>query len=165
AVRHAERESPSPKLLEEALLRVAAAVVGPAGRPPEPPAPAERLLVEKVKELFVSDPGARYTLESIALHVGCSRFHLAHVFRRVTGRPPHAYLTQVRLRQALPRVLEARSDLAALALESGFSHHSHFTASFRRTFGLPPARLRRSMGSVTRGTLRRVLEDAGRNGC
>jgi AraC-like DNA-binding protein len=168
AVRHAEREAPCSELLEKALLRVVEAVVGPfspwARHQKRHPTPAEHHLVERVKELVVADPAARHTLDSMAQHVGCSRFHFAHVFRRVTGRTPHAYVTHLRLRQALPPVLEARSDLAALALESGFSSHSHFTASFRRTFGVPPSRLRRMAGSVTRATLRRVLEDAGRNG-
>jgi AraC-like DNA-binding protein len=31
-------------------------------------------------------------------------------------------------------------DLTALALDLGFSSHSHFSAVFRRTFGLTPSR-------------------------
>ena len=39
--------------------------------------------------------------------------------------------------------LPRRDDLTALALDLGFSSHSHFTAAFRRAFGRPPAEFRR----------------------
>jgi AraC-like DNA-binding protein len=118
--------------------------------------------VEKVKELVAADPGARHTLDSIALHVGCSPYHLSRVFRRASGRTLHAYLTHLRLREWLPRALEPGSDLAAVAFESGFSSHSHFTATFRQTFGLTPSGLRRVAGSEAEARLRRFVEDSRR---
>jgi AraC-like DNA-binding protein len=166
AVWYAESESAVPALLEEALLRLVEMVVGrhaPGGRRlAERPTTAERRMVESAKELLVAEPGERHTLESIALHVGCSPYHLSRVFRRATGRTPHAYLTHLRLRESLPRVLEPGSDLAAVAFESGFSSHSHFTATFRQTFGVTPSRLRRAAGSVTPAMLRRLLADSRR---
>ena len=166
AVWYAESGSASPKLLEEALLRVVEMVAGSSApgpeRMPERWTPAERRLVERVKELLVEEPGGRHTLETIALHVGCSQYHLARVFRRATGRTLHHYLVQLRLRQALPRVLEPGSDLATVAFESGFSSHSHFTATFRRIFGVTPSKLRDASGSVSHATLRRLLADSRR---
>jgi AraC family transcriptional regulator len=35
-------------------------------------------------------------------------------------------------------------ELTAVAFDLGFSSHSHFTASFRRTFGAAPSALRKS---------------------
>ena len=166
AVWYAESESAVPALLEEAILRLVEMVVGrqaPGGkRLAKRPTAVERRMVEKAKELLVADPGERHTLDSIALHVGCSPYHLSRVFRRATGRTPHAYLTHLRLRESLPRVLEPGSDLAAVAFETGFSSHSHFTATFRQTFGITPSRLRLAAGSVTPAMLRRLLADSRR---
>jgi len=46
------------------------------------------------------------------------------------------------LRAALERLPENDRDLSMLALELGFSSHSHFTASFTREFGVPPSALK-----------------------
>jgi hypothetical protein len=50
---------------------------------------------------------------------------LTTAFRRTEGVPLHRYLTQLRLAQALVELPHA-SDLTALALDLGFSSHSHF---------------------------------------
>jgi AraC-like DNA-binding protein len=51
----------------------------------------------------------------------------------------HAYRTELRLRHALERLLERREHITQIALDLGFSSHSHFTAAFRRAFGLTPS--------------------------
>jgi AraC-like DNA-binding protein len=64
------------------------------------------------------------------------------VFERVTGATIHRYLTRLRLRVALARIADGESNLTALALDLGFSSHSHLTSTFAREFGAPPSRLR-----------------------
>ena len=63
----------------------------------------------------------------------------------------------VRLRASLDRVA-AGEDLSALAFDLGFSSHSHFSASFRRAFGVTPSRVR----GLARARLAALLPDAGR---
>jgi AraC-like DNA-binding protein len=55
--------------------------------------------------------------------------------------PPHQWLTQLRLERALPRVIKGQP-LSEIALSLGFYDQAHFSRLFRRTYGLPPARLR-----------------------
>lgn len=81
------------------------------------------------------------SLDQLARAVHCSPYHLARVFRRETGRTIHAYLVQLRLREALERIDRA-TDLTQLALSLGFASHSHFTDAFRRSFGVAPSSLR-----------------------
>jgi AraC-like DNA-binding protein len=78
----------------------------------------------------------------MARAVHASPFHLARIFQQRTGVPVHRYLTQLRLRAALERLADGADDLTALALELGFSSHSHFTDSFRREFGCAPSTVR-----------------------
>jgi AraC-like DNA-binding protein len=75
--------------------------------------------------------------------VGASPAYLTDVFRRIEGVPLHRYLTQLRLARALVELPHA-SDLTTLAIDLGFSSHSHFTAVFRRAFGCTPSRFRDS---------------------
>jgi len=82
------------------------------------------------------------TLGAVARAVGLSRFRLCHLFRRVCGTTLHAQREQLRLRAALDALAQGCGDLTRLALELGYSSHSHFTANFRRAFGRTPSQAR-----------------------
>ena len=98
---------------------------------------------EAVKTYLASRLSERITLDGVARAVHASPFHLARVFQQRTGLPIHRYLTRLRLRASLERLADGASDLTALALELGFSSHSHFTDAFRREFGRRPSDVRR----------------------
>jgi len=112
--------------------------------------------VEAAKTYLAGRMSERVTLDDVARTVGASPFHLARLFRRRTGAPVHRYLMCLRLRASLERLVEGANDLTALALELGFSSHSHFTDSFRREFGRAPSDLRR-------GASRRGLREMSKN--
>lgn len=99
-------------------------------------------IVARAKSVLASRLGTPLTLPAVASAVGTSMFHLCRVFRRYTGRTLHGYRTQLRVRAALERLQGGDTDLTQLALAFGFSSHSHFTATFRRAFGLTPSAAR-----------------------
>ena len=101
---------------------------------------AER--AEAARTYLAARLGERVTLDEVARAVHVSPFHLARVFHRRTGVPVHRYLTRLRLRAALDRLIGGADDLTALALDLGFSSHSHFTDAFRSEFGRPPSVVR-----------------------
>ena len=86
----------------------------------------------------------RLSLDDFAAAVHCSPFHLARLFRRVTGLTLHGYVDRLRLRTALERLADNEKDLTTLAFDLGFGSHSHFSTAFRRAFGLSPSEFRRS---------------------
>ena len=92
------------------------------------------------------------TLDDIARSVHCSAFHLGRIFRRQTGLSIHQYRHRLRLYAALDRIHAGADDLTGLALDLGFSSHSHFTDAFCRAFGLPPSVCRQQ----PRGSLREM---------
>ncbi len=100
-------------------------------------------LADSVKRWVAPRVAQRLTLTLIAKAVDCSVFHLCRSFRRATGLTLHAYRDEVRLRLALERFEEGDRDLSRLALDLGYSSHSHFTAAFRRAFGTPPSAARK----------------------
>ncbi len=81
------------------------------------------------------------TLDELAAFCDLSPWQVLRRFRNHCGLPPHQWLTQLRLERALPRVL-AGQPLSEVALNLGFYDQAHFSRLFRRTYGLPPARLR-----------------------
>lgn len=85
------------------------------------------------------------SLSEIAREVETSVFHLARIFKARTGFSLHAYRNQLRLRAALERLPDRAVDLINIALDLGFSSHSHFTETFRRHFGQTPSVIRDSL--------------------
>jgi AraC family transcriptional regulator len=88
-------------------------------------------------------------LSDVATAVHSSVFHLCRTFRRQTGMTLHAYREQLRLRASM-EAIERTTDLTGVALDHGYSSHSHYTARFRRTFGVAPSALRRAIANSAR---------------
>ena len=87
------------------------------------------------------------TLDDVAAAVHASPFNFARIFQEQTGLPIHRYLTLLRLRAALERIANPHTDLTEIALDLGFSSHSHFTDVFQREFGAAPSAIRQKSTS------------------
>jgi AraC-like DNA-binding protein len=144
-------ERPDPLLAQEnahrVLRRCVAASFRKGGGSPDPAARpatarAHAALVEEAKVAVTAGFSSRLTLDDVARLIHASPYHLARVFRSHTGYGLHGYVQQLRLRAALERLRDGDQDLAHMALELGFSSHSHLSATFRRTFGITPSRAR-----------------------
>lgn len=120
-----------------ALLR--AALAAPSSR--REPRPGTARLIARAKEYLHGRYAGRIQLTDVARYAGASPAYLTTAFRRAEGVPLHRYLTQLRLAHALVELPHA-SDLTALALDLGFSSHSHFAAVFRRGFACTPSAFR-----------------------
>ena len=94
------------------------------------------------------------SLRTIARLLETSEYHLCRVFRRVTGRTLHRYRHDLRVRTSLERVVESRSTLTDVAIELGFSSHSHFTQAFRVEFGQRPSQFRQRHDEARRASQR-----------
>lgn len=113
---------------------------------------------EAAKTYLASRISEAVSLDDVARAVYASPFHLARVFQKHTGVPVHRYLTQLRLRASLERLAEGADDLTALALELGFSSHSHFTDTFRKEFGVTPSEARLNASQRTLREMSKNLE-------
>ncbi len=135
-----------PLWVEETVLDLLARAVEDASRRRRHRRPnaRQRDLVEAARSSIATHFHRRLTLTDLAGSLGASPFHLSRSFSRWTGMGLHAYLTQLRLRAALELVVQPGADLMTIAFQLGFASHSHFTASFRRAFGLPPSAWRRA---------------------
>jgi AraC-like DNA-binding protein len=102
---------------------------------------ARQRLVDRAKLLLASDLTRRWTLAEIAAEVGGSPVYLTQAFQQVEGLPLYRYHLRLRLAHALDRIADCE-DVAALALDLGFSSHSHFSAAFRQAYGRTPSEFR-----------------------
>jgi AraC family transcriptional regulator len=103
-----------------------------------------RRLIAQVKLLLSSDLGRRWTLGEVAGWAGVSPVYLTQAFKRFEDVPLYRYHLRLRLARALD-LLGEYDDLTRLALDLGFTSHSHFTAAFRKVYGLTPSAFQRSI--------------------
>ena len=104
-----------------------------------------REIVEDVRAHVNRTYNSNESLATIAAAVNTSVFHLCRIFRRGAGQTIHTYRHQLRLRHALEALEDPDADLLTLAIDLGYSGHSHFTAVFRRQFGTVPSMMRRCL--------------------
>jgi AraC-like DNA-binding protein len=98
-------------------------------------------VVDRAKEYLHAHFGERLFLDEIATAVGVTPVYLTQEFTRQEAVPLYRYQLRLRLSQALLDLPDCE-DITGLALDLGFSSHSHFTASFRGAFGLTPSEYR-----------------------
>ena len=123
--------------LARALVLLAARhALGPA----EPrPAGREPGAVRRARAYLDEHAADSVTLAELARLAVLSAFHLCRVFRQSVGMPPHAYQTQLRVRQA-KALLRAGHPIASAAIAAGFYDQAHLTRHFKRIVGVPPGR-------------------------
>jgi AraC-like DNA-binding protein len=97
--------------------------------------------VDHVREQLAADLSV--SLADLARCTGLSAYHLSRVFRRTTGCTITRYRMRLRLEAALYQLASGETDLATLAVETGFSDQAHLTRLLRREIGQTPGSLRR----------------------
>jgi AraC-like DNA-binding protein len=94
-------------------------------------------------------PAHAWTTELLASEIGTSRSVLAERFTRYLDEPPLAYLARWRLQLAARKLQTTRDTVLQVALDVGYESESAFNRAFKREFGAPPARYRKSVAHET----------------
>ena len=87
------------------------------------------------------------SLQALANESGYSRVHFVRMFRAATGYSPHNYLLNLKLERARELLRNPSISLIDIALDCGFSSHSHMSRIFHKFVGLTPSAYRRSLQS------------------
>lgn len=88
-----------------------------------------------------------FSLQSLADLFDVSPGHLLHMFSRSYGKPPRAYVIELRVRRA-KELLEAGLPIKQIPELCGFYDQSHLTRHFKRIVGETPARFLAKQGKV-----------------
>ena len=98
---------------------------------------SDRECVRKVQDYIEAHYAEHLSLAQLAALVDLTPCYMLRLFTKTFGVPPHAYLTQVRLRQA-KHLLGQGASIADTACQTGFADQSHMTHRFKRVFGITP---------------------------
>ncbi|WP_244310615.1 AraC family transcriptional regulator [Paenibacillus ottowii] len=78
------------------------------------------------------------TVKQLAEQANVSIWQYFQLFRKITGKKPLHYLTELRLNHAKRLLLECKRPLREIARQVGFSDEYYFNRRFRQMTGVPP---------------------------
>jgi AraC family transcriptional regulator len=119
-----------------------------------------RVQVARARRFLRSHVGDDVQLATVARAAGASMFHLARLYRALTGDTVGRALTRMRIERAAHRLAESSNrSISAIALEVGFRTPSSLNKAFRAALDMSPTAFR-SASPAARRTALRTLEVA-----
>jgi AraC-like DNA-binding protein len=126
------------------LVLEAGRVLHPDGGSAAPLARPTSPAVVRARRLLDERYGERWRVADLAAGTGLSTTHLAELFTRDVGVPPHRYLLERRIERAAELLAGTDLPVTAVALEVGFGSGQHLARAFRAATGCTPRDYRRS---------------------
>ncbi len=99
----------------------------------------DEILMERIMKVVnkhISDPN--FSVEQLAEEVGLSRTQLHRKMKEITGIPTGSFIRNLRMEQAARLIAERKVNVSQVAYAVGFNNQTHFSASFKKQFGLTP---------------------------
>lgn len=81
----------------------------------------------------------RLTVQSLARRCNVSTAYLSALFRRHLGISPGAYIMRTKLEESRGLICSGAGTISQIAQTLRFSSVQHFSAAFRRRYGIPPS--------------------------
>ncbi|MBR6932746.1 MAG: helix-turn-helix domain-containing protein, partial [Bacteroidales bacterium] len=78
-------------------------------------------------------------IDSLASKLGVSRSKFFYKIKALTGQTPGEFFTTYKLNRAAQLILEGKHKISTVAAMVGFSSPSHFSAVFKKRFGVLPS--------------------------
>ena len=115
-----------------------------------PPAPDDDTPVDATvadaTSAMAADPGADWTVSTLARSAHVSEGHFARTFRRQLGVAPMAWLAALRAERAAALLLETDLPVAEVGRLVGWADPNYASRRFRQLHGMAPAAYRRTFG-------------------
>ena len=141
---HAERRSTYSDEVVSHLLP--ALVLLSANLPPDARAadqPHNLVLANRIRQYIGTHFTEQLTLEDIGEALSMSPYHLAHIFKEITGMSPIHYMIRCRVGEAQNLLISTDYSATQIAAIVGYTNVNHFNAIFAKLVGLPPIRYRK----------------------
>lgn len=132
-------------LLEQRLFDWALSLERASYSSQYPDEPRRRLLRE-VREWVLRNLPSSTDVTALAAEHRLSRSNFSHRFRMITGRPPAAYMREVRLEAAAGLLQSDKLSVKEIAASTGFSDANRLCKAFRAQYQLSPGEYRRLAG-------------------
>lgn len=98
--------------------------------------------VREIREYIDQNPALVPETAELARKAGMSISKLSQGFKELTGKPIHSYVIDQRLEYAAFLLTEGKVNVSQAAMLSGYTNMSHFSAAFKKKYGILPKNYR-----------------------
>ncbi|MDR0885815.1 MAG: helix-turn-helix domain-containing protein [Clostridiales Family XIII bacterium] len=105
--------------------------------------PAEDVLGARIRQYLDAHYLEDVSLQDIADSLNINRYYLSHVFKKMTGVSPMAYIIRHRIGDAQRLLNETEDQVSDIAYQVGFNSLNHFNNMFVRLTGMTASKFRR----------------------
>ncbi len=105
------------------------------------PEDVEKLYI--VREYILENLSSSISLIELAKIAGTNEFTLKKGFKEVFGTTVFGFWTDVKMEKAKKILKDPNVTIKEVAYEIGYKYPQHFTAAFKRKFGIVPSRIRK----------------------
>ncbi|UKS27000.1 response regulator [Paenibacillus sp. HWE-109] len=103
----------------------------------------EKTMIEMVKTYIKENLTAEITREDIAGSVHLNPAYLSRFFKKETGETLTDFITFERMKMARDLLTGTDATISQIAVSLGYTHFSHFSKMFKRTYQMTPHELRK----------------------
>lgn len=95
------------------------------------------------RDMLLADLASPPRLDQLARHAGMSVSRLQRHFRMLFGSTIYALFQKERMHEAYRQLVKDDESILTIATRMGYANPGHFSAAFRKQFGINPSELRR----------------------
>lgn len=103
----------------------------------------DRRKLKRTVDYIEENLGQDIGLEELSANCGMTPHYFCRAFRKAVGMPPYRYLIGRRIERSKELLSLTEMPITTIALEVGFSSHSHFSTAFRASAGCTPLNYRK----------------------
>jgi AraC-like DNA-binding protein len=96
-----------------------------------------------VREHIISNLDSTCSLINLALQVGTNEFTLKKGFKEIFGTTVFGFWNDVKMEQAKLMLTEQRMNVGEVSCHVGYKNQRHFSAAFKRKYGILPSELKK----------------------
>jgi len=96
-----------------------------------------------VREYLLENLDTTCSLMNLALHVGTNEFTLKKGFKELFGTTVFGFWNDAKMEQAKTMLTEQQMTVGEVSYHTGYKDQRHFSAAFKRKYGLLPSQLKK----------------------
>ena len=104
----------------------------------------KQIAIRNVLNFIEENYNKEITTEKLAKIAGYSEYHFIRFFKEQTGRTCKDYVNSIRLEKAANLLLDTSLSITDITFAVGYNDLSYFIKVFRKKYGIPPHRYRRT---------------------
>lgn len=95
-----------------------------------------------IHDLLTNNPDREHSLKNLAETICSNTTFVKLNFKKIYGKTVFEYLQQVRMEKSLQLLKQKTHSVTEIASQVGYKHATHFTAAFKKYYGLSPKKIK-----------------------